>query len=105
MTNTVNTTEPGTFKDRLQQASIVVAPGVYDALSASLAEQAGFDTVYLSGASLAYTKLASRETASRALPEANAPLPPTRDPGKIPIVETGDTAFAKAVNVMKSCVC
>lgn len=46
-----------TLKDRLSGPDIVVAPGIYDALGASLAEQAGFDTVYLSGASLAYTKL------------------------------------------------
>ena len=35
----------------------LVAPGVYDAFTALLAEQAGFDALYLSGASIAYTRL------------------------------------------------
>ena len=51
MTDTLN------LKSRLGQADILLAPGVYDALSALLAEQAGFEALYLSGASVAYTKL------------------------------------------------
>ena len=35
----------------------VVAPGVYDALTASLAQEAGFAALYLSGAAVAYTRL------------------------------------------------
>ena len=35
---------------------IVVAPGIYDALTALLASQAGFKALYLSGASIAYTR-------------------------------------------------
>ena len=34
-----------------------LAPGVYDALTALIAEQSGFEAVYLSGASIAYTLL------------------------------------------------
>lgn len=45
------------FKARLAAADIVLAPGVYDALSALVAEQAGFEALYLSGASIAYTRL------------------------------------------------
>ena len=35
----------------------LLAPGVYDALTALIAEQAGFEALYLSGASIAYTRL------------------------------------------------
>ena len=45
------------LKSRLQQPEILLAPGVYDALSALMAEQAGFEAVYISGASVAYTTL------------------------------------------------
>lgn len=45
------------FKQRLAQDSVLLAPGVYDALSALVAEQAGFEALYLSGASIAYTRL------------------------------------------------
>ena len=44
-----------TLKKRLTQ-SFLLAPGVYDALSALLAQRGGAETVYLSGASIAYTR-------------------------------------------------
>ena len=45
------------LKQRLAEARPLLVPGVYDALSALVAEQAGFEAVYLSGASIAYTRL------------------------------------------------
>jgi 2-methylisocitrate lyase-like PEP mutase family enzyme len=41
---------------RLQQPQALLAPGVYDALTALVAQQAGFEALYLSGASIAYTR-------------------------------------------------
>ncbi len=41
------------LKHRLAESRILVAPGVYDALSGLIAEQAGAEAVYLSGASIA----------------------------------------------------
>ena len=45
------------LKQRLHEPRVLLAPGVYDALSALIAEQAGFEALYLSGASIAYTRL------------------------------------------------
>ncbi|KAB7572596.1 carboxyvinyl-carboxyphosphonate phosphorylmutase, partial [Verminephrobacter sp. Larva24] len=45
------------FKTRLAAPDVLLAPGVYDALSALVAEQAGFEALYLSSASIAYTRL------------------------------------------------
>lgn len=96
--------EPGaaTLKDRLHSSQIVVAPGVYDALSASLAEQAGFDTVYLSGASLAYTKLGRPDIGLMSLTEVNDTLAHIRERSDISIVVDCDTGFGNALNVMRS---
>ena len=44
------------LRDRLQERRILIAPGIYDGLSALLAERAGAEAVYLSGASIAYTR-------------------------------------------------
>ena len=46
------------LQSRLTHEPIVVAPGVYDAFTALLATQAGFTTLYVSGAAIAYTRLA-----------------------------------------------
>ncbi|ASJ73938.1 isocitrate lyase/PEP mutase family protein [Granulosicoccus antarcticus] len=102
MTNAKNTAAAITLKDRLRSSSIVVAPGVYDALSASLAEQAGFDTVYLSGASLAYTKLGRPDIGLMSLTEVNDSLAHIRERSDISIVVDCDTGFGNALNVMRS---
>ena len=45
------------LRARLQQDRVLLCPGVYDALSAALAAEAGFEALYLSGANIAYTLL------------------------------------------------
>lgn len=102
MTNRHSTDAATTLKSRLHSPNIVVAPGVYDALSASLVEQAGFDTVYLSGASLAYTKLGRPDIGLMSLTEVNDTLAHIRERIDISIVVDCDTGFGNALNVMRS---
>jgi 2-methylisocitrate lyase-like PEP mutase family enzyme len=45
------------LRERLREPRPLLAPGVYDALTALLAEQAGFEALYLSGGAVAYTHL------------------------------------------------
>ncbi len=45
------------LENQLSGDGIVVTPGIFDALGAVLVEQAGFHSAYLSGASIAYTRL------------------------------------------------
>ena len=49
--------EPETLRSRLAHKPIVVAPGVYDPFTSLVATQAGFETLYVSGAAIAYTRL------------------------------------------------
>ena len=90
------------LKQRLAQDAIVVAPGVYDALSASLAAQAGFETVYLSGASLAYTKLGRPDIGLLSLTEINETLSLIRERNDLDIIVDCDTGFGNALNVRRS---
>lgn len=89
------------FKSRLHAPEIVVAPGIFDALGASLAEQAGFDTVYLSGASLAYTQLGRPDIGLLGLSEIDASLSRIRERIGADIVVDCDTGFGNAMNVMR----
>ena len=41
-----------TLRHQLQAKDITVAPGIFDAFGATLVEQAGFHSTYLSGASV-----------------------------------------------------
>ena len=49
--------DAASLKRLLGAPEIVLAAGVYDAFTASLATEAGFRALYLSGASIAYTRL------------------------------------------------
>jgi len=49
--------QSNTLRLRLSKPPIVIAPGIYDPLTALLATQAGFHSLYISGAAIAYTRL------------------------------------------------
>ena len=49
--------ETQTLKQRLLHSDILVIPGIYDALSALLAEQSGMEAIFLSGSAMSYSQL------------------------------------------------
>jgi 2-methylisocitrate lyase-like PEP mutase family enzyme len=87
---------------RLQRPPIVVAPGVFDALTASLAEDAGFEAVYLSGAAIAYTKLGRPDIGLVSMAEVADTLTHIRERISIPIVVDADTGYGNALNVERT---
>lgn len=95
-------TEPLTFGRRLAQAGIVLAPGVYDALSALLAEQAGFEALYLSGASIAYTRLGRSDLGLTTYSELVDTLSHITERTSLPVIVDADTGFGNALNVMRT---
>lgn len=90
------------LKSRLAQTTPLLCPGVFDALSAALAEQAGFEAVYLSGASLAYTRLGQPDIGLLGLTEFADALFRIRDRVSIPIIIDADTGFGNAINVKRT---
>ncbi len=87
---------------RLQQAEILIAPGVYDALGASIAEQAGFEALYLSGASLAYSRLGGPDIGLLGLAEVSDSLRHIRERTRAWLLVDADTGFGNAINVMRT---
>ena len=49
------------LEQTLESGKLIVAPSVHDALTASLAANAGADALYLSGAAIAHTRLGRRD--------------------------------------------
>ena len=90
------------FRARLHRKPIVVAPGVYDALTASLAESAGFEAIYLSGAAIAYTKLGRPDIGLVSMAEVADTLSHIRERVALPIVVDADTGFGNALNVQRT---
>jgi 2-methylisocitrate lyase-like PEP mutase family enzyme len=90
------------LKSRLAQQNILVAPGVFDAWSALLAERAGFEAVYLSGASIAYTRLARPDIGLVSHTEVADTLSCIRERITLPIIVDADTGFGNALNVRRT---
>lgn len=91
-----------TLKERLRDKRLVLAPGVYDTLSALLAERAGFEAVYLSGASIAYTRLGRPDVGLVTQTEVEHTLSLIRERLELPIIVDADTGFGNALNVQRT---
>lgn len=91
-----------TLKSLLQNSSCLLVPGVYDAFSALIAEKSGFQAVYLSGASIAYTRLGRSDVGLTTYTEVEQTLSRIADRVDVPIVVDGDTGFGNALNVIRT---
>ena len=80
----------------------VLAPGVYDALSALAAEQAGFQALYLSGASIAYTRLGRSDVGLTTYSEVEDTLARIAERVRARIIVDADTGFGNALNVQRT---
>jgi len=90
------------LRERLKDARLILAPGVYDALTALLAEQAGFEAVYLSGASIAYTRLGRPDIGLVTASEVADTLQNIRERVSLPVIVDADTGFGNALNVART---
>ncbi|MBC7734351.1 MAG: isocitrate lyase/PEP mutase family protein, partial [Bacteriovorax sp.] len=91
-----------TLKTRLARNDIVLAPGVYDALSALVAEQAGFEALYLSGASIAYTRLGRSAIGLTTFTEVEDTLSRITERVRLPVIVDADTGFGNAHNTQRT---
>ena len=91
-----------TLKSRLQQDTALLCPGVYDAFTAAMAAEAGYESIYLSGAGLAYTLLGKPDIGLLSLHEVADVLFRIRERVDLPIVCDGDTGWGNAINVQRT---
>lgn len=91
-----------TLKERLTLTDILVAPGVYDALTATIAESAGFEALYLTGAGIAYTRLGRPDIGLTSVSEMVDTLALITDRVSIPVIIDADTGFGNALNAQRT---
>lgn len=90
------------LKARLQSDQIVVAPGIYDGLTAAMAEAAGFEALYLSGAAVAYTRLGRPDIGLTAVTEMADTMALIADRVALPVIIDADTGFGNALNAQRT---
>ncbi len=91
-----------TLQSRLARKPIVVAPGVYDAFTALVAAQAGFETLYVSGAAIAYTRLGRPDIGLVSMAEVAKSVALIRDRVTTHLIVDADTGYGNALNVMST---
>jgi 2-methylisocitrate lyase-like PEP mutase family enzyme len=95
-------TQPDSLRARLTQKPIVVAPGVYDAFTALVAEQAAFKTLYVSGAAIAYTRLGRSDIGLVGMSEVADVIGTIRDRVGADLIVDADTGYGNALNVVRT---
>jgi 2-methylisocitrate lyase-like PEP mutase family enzyme len=90
------------LKQRLSAGGVLVAPGIYDALTGSLAQAAGFEAAYLSGAAIAYTRLGRPDIGLVSMSEVAEVIALVRDRAPIPLIVDADNGYGNALNVQRT---
>jgi len=86
----------------LAEPNLLLAPGIYDSLSGLIATNAGAKAVYLSGASLAYTRFGVSDLGLVSVSEVNDTLAAITDRIETPVIVDGDNGFGNALNVQRT---
>jgi len=89
------------LKDKLSEG-FILAPGIYDALTGLIAAKAGAEAVYLSGASIAYTRFGRSDIGLVSVSEVHDTLAAITDRIDIPVIVDADTGFGNALNVQRT---
>jgi 2-methylisocitrate lyase-like PEP mutase family enzyme len=91
-----------TLRSRLTRKPIAVVPGVYDAFTALVGAQAGFTTLYVSGAAIAYTRLGRPDIGLVGMSEVADTLALIRDRVQAHLIVDADTGYGNALNVVRT---
>ena len=91
-----------TIRELMGNEGILLAPGIYDALSGLIATQTGAKAVYLSGASIAYTRFGRSDIGLVSVSEVHDTLAAITDRIETPVIVDADNGFGNALNVQRT---
>ena len=94
--------DPEPLRSRLTRKPIVVVPGVYDAFTALIGARAGFATLYVSGAAIAYTRLGRPDIGLVSMSEVADTVALIRDRVEANLIVDADTGYGNALNVART---
>ena len=92
---------PARLRELLAGDRIVVAPGVYDGLSARIAAAAGFEALYCSGGAVARST-GVPDIGLLTMSEVLSRLREVVDATSLPVIADADTGYGNAVNVVRT---
>ena len=89
------------LEGRIAAGKLLVAPGVYDALTAKLAEGAGFEAVYMTGYGTSAARRGLPDIGLLTMTEMLDNLRAIADAVEIPVIADADTGYGNPVNVSR----
>jgi methylisocitrate lyase len=90
------------IRDLLAEKGPLVMPGVYDALSAKLAAQAGFEVIFITGYSLSATLLGEPDFGLLTQTEMLSAAQRICSVVDAPVIVDADTGYGNAINVVRT---
>lgn len=91
-----------TLSSLLSAPGLVLAPGVYDGLSSLIASQAGAQALYLSGASIAYSRFGNPDLGLVDMTEVAEIITAITDRVGTPLIADADNGYGNALNVKRT---
>ncbi|GAU86900.1 oxaloacetate decarboxylase [Bosea sp. BIWAKO-01] len=88
-----------TFSERLNRPGLIVAPGVYDMVSARLADQAGFDALYMTGFGVVASHLGYPDAGLATYSDMVGRVRQIAEGTVTPLIADGDTGYGGLLNV------
>ena len=95
-------TQANTLRALLSKPPIIIAPGVYDPLTALVATQAGFHSLYISGAAIAYTRLGRPDIGLVSASEVIETVALINDRVDANLIVDADNGYGNALNVERT---
>ncbi|MHB9099584.1 MAG: isocitrate lyase/PEP mutase family protein, partial [Syntrophales bacterium] len=92
----------GKFAELMKRPGVVLVPGAYDALTARIAEKAGFEAVFATGAGISNAHLGMGDVGLLTLDELLQTIKPMCDRTTVPLIVDGDTGFGGYLNLQRT---
>ena len=91
----------GILRELINNNGIIIAPGVFDGLSAMLAKNAGFSVLYASGGAISRS-MGYPDIGLITMTEVLGALARIVDASKLPVIADADTGFGNSLNVSRT---
>ena len=90
------------FRRMLEEPGIIMAPGAYDCLTATIIQRAGFPAVYMTGAGTSVARLGYPDLALATLTEMLANAADIASAVDLPVIADADTGYGGVLNVQRT---
>jgi len=90
------------FAELIKRPGVIVVPGTYDALTARIAERAGFEAIFATGAGISNAHLGLGDVGLLTVDELLQTIKPMCDRTTVPMIVDGDTGFGGYLNVQRT---